>query len=66
MCGHLSCILYWGPATQACALTGNQTGDPLVHRPGLNLLSYTSQGSILISDEIMVAKGRKEDHLKGP
>ena len=31
------------PATQACALTGNQTGDPLVHRPALSPLSYTSQ-----------------------
>ena len=32
------------PATQACALTGNQIGDPLVHRPVLNPLSHTSQG----------------------
>ena len=32
------------PATQACALTGYQTGDPLVCRPVLNPLSYTSQG----------------------
>ena len=32
------------PATQACALTGNQTGEPLVPRPALNPLSYTSQG----------------------
>ena len=32
------------PATQACAGTGNQTNDPLVHWPELNLLSYTSQG----------------------
>ena len=32
------------PATQACALTGNQTGDPLVCRPALQPLSYTSQG----------------------
>ena len=31
-------------ATQACALTGNQTGDPLVHRLALNPLSHTSQG----------------------
>ena len=30
------------PATKACALTGNQTGDPLVHRPALNTLSHTS------------------------
>ena len=32
------------PATQACALTGNQTGDPLVLRTMLNPLSHTSQG----------------------
>ena len=32
------------PTTQACALTGNQTGDPLVRRPTLNPLSYSSQG----------------------
>ena len=32
------------PATQACALTGHQTGDPLIHGPALNPLSHTSQG----------------------
>ena len=32
------------PATQACALTGNRTGDPLVRRPALSPLSHTSQG----------------------
>ena len=32
------------PETQACALTGNWTSDPLVHRPALNPLSHTSQG----------------------
>ena len=32
------------PATQACAPTGNRTGNALVHRPTLNPLSYTSQG----------------------
>ena len=32
------------PATQACALTGTPTGDPLVRRPELNPLSYTNQG----------------------
>ena len=31
------------PATQACALTGNQTCNPLVCRPAFNPLSYTSQ-----------------------
>ena len=34
------------PATQACALTGNQTSDPLVRRPVLNPLSHTSQRKI--------------------
>ena len=32
------------PATQACPLTGNQTGNPLVHRPVLNPLTHTSRG----------------------
>ena len=32
------------PATQACALTGNQTSGFLVRRPVLNLLSHTHQG----------------------
>ena len=31
------------PATQACALTGNRTGNTLVHRPALNPLNHTSQ-----------------------
>ena len=35
------------PATQACALTGNRTGEPLVRRPALNPLSYTSQGMFI-------------------
>ena len=34
------------PATQACALTGDQTRDPLVHSPELNPLSHSSQGSV--------------------
>ena len=34
------------PATQACALIGNRTSDPLAHRPALNPLSYISQGVI--------------------
>ena len=34
--------LTW-PATQAHALTGYQTSDPLVHRTTLNPVSHTSQ-----------------------
>ena len=37
------------PSTQACALTGNQTRDPLVHRLVLSPLSHTSQGSFVLS-----------------
>ena len=46
MCGCLSHIPLLGtwPPTQACALTGNWTSDPLVYRPVVNPLSYTSQG----------------------
>ena len=43
----LACpLLGTWPATQACALTGNQTGDSLLHKPTLNPLSYTSQGGL--------------------
>ena len=42
----LSLLGTW-PATQACALTENSTGDPLVHRLALNPLSYTSQGDYI-------------------
>ena len=35
------------PTTQACALTGNRTGDPLVPRSTLNPLIYTTQGPLI-------------------
>ena len=45
MCGCLLCpLLGTWPATQACALSGNPTGNPLVCRPAFNPLSHTSQG----------------------
>ena len=46
MCGCLSHALLQGiwPVTQARALAGNQTCDPLVCRPELNALSHNSQG----------------------
>ena len=40
------------PTTQACALTGNRTGDPLVRRLTLNPLSHTSQGGRILSEWI--------------
>ena len=36
------------PPTQACALMGNQTSHPLVHRLALSPLSHTSQGSYFL------------------
>ena len=41
-------LLRTWPATQAHALTGNRTDNPLVRRPALNPLSHTSQGSTTI------------------
>ena len=45
-------------ATQACALTGNWTGDLLVCRPTLSPLSHTSQGwKILYSKKYVDIQG---------
>ena len=46
MCGCPSRAPHQGtwPATQVGTLTGNQTGDPLLHISALNPLSHTSQG----------------------
>ena len=48
MCGCLSSGPYWesGPATQACALTGNQTSDLSVW--ALNPQSHPSHGSLYL------------------
>ena len=41
------------PTTQACALTGNRTGDPLVFRPALSPLCHTSQdNSVVLSHPV--------------
>ena len=49
VCGCLSharpCLETW-PATQACPMTGNWTGNSLVCRPVLSPLSHTSQSSV--------------------
>ena len=42
-------ILKTWPTTQARALTGNRTSDPVVRRLVLNPLSHSSQGTILFS-----------------
>ena len=53
MCGCLSNDPYTRYLTRnPCALTGNWTGDPLVHRLVLNPLSHTSQDSHLLHELI--------------
>ena len=49
MCGCLSHdpLLGTWPTAQACALTGNQTSDPFIHRLALNRLSHITQGDFL-------------------
>ena len=42
-------VLGTWPTTQACALTGNRTSDPLVRRPAFSPLNDTSQGSFCFS-----------------
>ena len=41
-------LLGTSPTTQACALTGNQTCEPLFLRLMLNPLSHTSQGPFIL------------------
>ena len=56
VCLLLICpLLGTWPATQACALTGNRTSDPLVHRLVRNPLSNTSQG-LKHFDVILISK----------
>ena len=42
-------LLKTWPATQACTLTGNRTGDPLFRMLVLNSLNHTSQGSVWLN-----------------
>ena len=48
---HVPLLGVW-PTTQACALTGNWTGDPLVRRPALNPLSHSSQAMIFFKNTV--------------
>ena len=52
-------LLETWPTIQTCAVTGNQTSDPLDHRLALNSLSHTSQGYLLhcIDDETESQRG---------
>ena len=64
-------LLRTWPATQAHALTGNQTSDPLVHRLALSPLSHISQGmnaphlkEILRFHLQMPKRGSEASHLQ--
>ena len=57
-------------ATQACALTGNRTSDPLGHSPTLNPLSYTSQSKLYnflknMFIDFRERKGREKEKGRG-
>ena len=52
----LTCQLGTWPVTQACSLIGNWTCDPLVRRPELNPLSYTSHAPFYFSQGIFKYK----------
>ena len=58
MCGCLAPSLGTWTATKACALAGNRTSNPLVHRPALNPLSQTSQGLLGEHLKVMECKVR--------
>ena len=56
MCGWplMRPLLGTWPATPACVLTGNRTGNLLVRRPALNPLSHTSQGYPSLLKEVLL------------
>ena len=51
-------------ATQARALTGSQTSNPLIHRPSLSLLSYTGQGKKISKFLKKTIKRMKTQHIE--
>ena len=66
-------VLGTWPTTQACALTGNRTGDSLVLRPAVNPQSHASQGRLGfwmgffspgLTISIMIPLGSKRKHQK--
>ena len=59
----LSHQLRTGPATQACALTGNETSNPLVGRPALNPISHASQGEVSSLTDVLFSSVLFSQHL---
>ena len=67
MCGCLSHAPNWVGAwrtTQACALTGNWAGDPLVLKPALSPLILTSQGSIFLNISLHTASSSQNELMR--
>ena len=60
----LSLLGTW-PAAQACALTGNQPGDPLVRRLALNPLSRTSHGPDIFFMHVYILLKPFHQYTKG-
>ena len=62
MCGCSPQVPTGDPAaTQARALTENQTSDPLVDRPALNPLSHTRQGGNLKFNDSVLYYNNEEN-----
>ena len=61
---HVPLLGTW-PASQAYALTGNRTGEPLVLRPALNPLSHTSQGRKLFFKVLKQGELKKKKKKSG-
>ena len=66
MCGCLSLGPHRGTwsATQVCALTGNRTGNPLVHSPrSIHWATPVRATSVLIREKQSEIWHREEDHM---
>ena len=65
----LLCIPYWGPDVASnpgmCPDWELNCGDPLVHRPVLNPLSYTSQVYALLRVVTYQKEGSEREHFQG-
>ena len=60
---HTTWLGTW-PATQACALSGIRTGNPLVHRPALSPLSHNIQGRFYLLFRERGREGEKHQCLR--
>lgn len=57
----------WGtwPVTKTCALSGDQTSDPSVHRPALNPFSHTTHGrTMILKVFIQLSTGQQSEEYR--